>query len=50
MSGPRPEESVADYPRPPRVEAVPWRVVVTFGGIDVGAFTERLPASAPPAG
>lgn len=31
----KPTESVWDYPRPPRLEAVPWRIRVVVGGATV---------------
>jgi uncharacterized protein (DUF427 family) len=31
----RPPENVADYPRPPRLEPVPWRIRVELAGIRV---------------
>jgi len=34
-SAPLPEESVWDYPRPPRLEAVPHELVVVFNGVEI---------------
>lgn len=45
------QESVWDFPRPPRVEAVPDRVTVTFGGsriIDTTDAVRVLETSHPP--
>ncbi len=36
------KESVWDYPRPPRVEAVPERVRVVFNGVTVANSTEAM--------
>jgi len=36
------QESVWDFPRPPRVEAVPLRVRVDFGGITIADSTRAL--------
>jgi uncharacterized protein (DUF427 family) len=44
-------ESVWDYPRPPRVERVPWRVRVVHGGlliVDAPAAVRVLETSQPP--
>jgi len=38
----RPRESVADYPRPPRVERVPWHIRVVFAGEVVADTTRAL--------
>ncbi len=46
------QESVWDYPRPPRVESTPERVVVRLGGaviVDTGAALRVLETSHPPA-
>lgn len=45
-------ESVWDYPRPPRLDAVPWRLVVEHGGVvvaDTTAGIRVLETSQPPA-
>lgn len=56
MSGdagvPKPVESVWDYPRPPRIEVVPWRITVVHAGVTVvdAPHTRRvLETSQPPA-
>ncbi len=36
------QESVWDYPRPPRVEPCPDRVVVRFAGLDLAVTTRAL--------
>ena len=36
------QESVWDYPRPPRVEAVPERIRVVIDGIDVASSSRAL--------
>ena len=38
----RPAESVADYPRPPRLDRVPWRIRVELGGETVAETTRAL--------
>ncbi len=38
----RPSESVADYPRPPRLERVPWHIRVEHGGEVVAETTRAL--------
>lgn len=38
----RPAESVADYPRPPLLERVPWRIRVEHGGEVVAETTRAL--------
>jgi len=38
--GPRPIENVADYPRPPALQRVPWHIRVELGGVVI-AETER---------
>jgi len=38
----RPRESVADYPRPPLLERVPWRIRVELGGETVAETTRAL--------
>ncbi|MGB1027901.1 MAG: DUF427 domain-containing protein, partial [Rhodospirillaceae bacterium] len=46
-----PEENVWDYPRPPRLERVPWEVVVRFGGLDIARSIQAhrvLETSHPP--
>jgi uncharacterized protein (DUF427 family) len=35
-------ENVADYPRPPALERVPWRIRVDFGGIAIADTTRAL--------
>jgi len=48
----KPFESVWDYPRPPRVERVPWRIVVEHGGhtiVDAPHALRVLETSQPPA-
>jgi uncharacterized protein (DUF427 family) len=48
----RPLESVWDYPRPPRVETVPWRITVEHRSIviaDTTAALRVLETSQPPA-
>jgi uncharacterized protein (DUF427 family) len=45
-------ESVWDYPRPPRVEEVPWRIRVVHGGatvVDAPRAVRVLETSQPPA-
>ena len=36
------QESVWDYPRPPRVEQVPQRIRVVVGGVDIASSTRAL--------
>jgi uncharacterized protein (DUF427 family) len=36
------QESVWDYPRPPRVEAVPERIRVVAGGVEIASSTAAL--------
>ncbi|MEO6115607.1 MAG: DUF427 domain-containing protein, partial [Pseudolysinimonas sp.] len=46
------QESVWDYPRPPRIEPTPARVVVRFGGqvvADTTSAVRVLETSHPPA-
>jgi uncharacterized protein (DUF427 family) len=38
----RPAENVADYPRPPRVERIPWRIRVELEGTVVAETTRAL--------
>lgn len=38
----RPAESVADYPRPPRLDRVPWHIRVELGGETVAETTRAL--------
>lgn len=48
----KPIESVWDYPRPPRIETVPWRITVVHGGVTIvdAPQTRRvLETSQPPA-
>ncbi len=40
--GPRPAENVADYPRPPSVERVPWLIRVEFAGASVATTREAI--------
>jgi uncharacterized protein (DUF427 family) len=48
----KPMESVWDFPRPPRLESVPWRIRVVHGGLTVVDAPEAfrvLETSQPPA-
>jgi uncharacterized protein (DUF427 family) len=48
----KPVESVWDFPRPPRLESVPWRIRVVHGGVtvvDAPAVWRVLETSQPPA-
>ena len=36
------QESVWDYPRPPRVEPTPELVVVTYGNVPVASTTDAV--------
>jgi len=40
--GPRPAESVGDYPRPPRLDRVPWHIRVVLAGVTVAETRRAL--------